>query len=51
LLETTKPTAAKAMDALVQAGVLVETTGMRRDRVYAYKAYLKILEEDTALRG
>ena len=49
LLETTKPTAAKAMDALVQAGVLVETTGMKRDRIYAYRAYLKILEEDTTL--
>lgn len=43
LLETTKPTAAKAMDALVQAGILQEITGKRRDRVYAYQAYLVTL--------
>jgi len=45
LLETTKPTAAKAMDALVQAGVLHEIPGKRRDRVYAYRAYLAMLSE------
>jgi len=49
LLKTTKPTAGKAIDALCQAGVLKETTGMRRDRVYAYEAYLKVLAEDTAV--
>lgn len=47
LLETTKPTAGKAIDALCQAGVLRETTGRRRDRVYAYDAYLRVLAEDT----
>ena len=51
LLKTSKPTAAKAIDALVRAGVLRETTGRKRDRVYAYEGYLKILEEDTALPG
>jgi Fic family protein len=49
LLGTTKPTAGKAISALEQAGVLVETTGKRRDRVYAYDAYLKVLAEDTAI--
>jgi len=49
LLKTTKPTAGKAIDALCKAGVLKETTGMRRDRVYAYEAYLKVLAEDTAV--
>ncbi len=49
LLDTSKPTAGKAIDALVQAGVLDETTGRKRDRVYAYGAYLKILQEDTGL--
>jgi len=48
LLGTTKPTAGKAIDALCQAGVLRETTGKQRDRVYAYDAYLKVLTEDTA---
>ena len=46
LLATTKPTAAKAMDALVQAGILQEITGKRRDRVYAYRSYLTTLSED-----
>lgn len=48
LLKTTKPTAGKAIDALRRAGVLREITGKRRDRVYAYAAYLKVLTEDTA---
>jgi Fic family protein len=47
LLKSTKPTTAKAIGALSQAGVLEETTGKRRDRVYAYRAYLDILAEDT----
>ncbi len=48
-LETTKPTAGRAIDALVRAGVLVETTGKKRDRVYAYQAYLERLREGTEL--
>ncbi len=51
LLKTTKPTAGKAIDALCQAGILHETTGKKRDRVYAYDAYLKVLAEDTAQPG
>lgn len=51
LLKTTKPTAGKAIDALRRAGVLHETTGKQRDRVYAYGAYLKVLAEDTAEPG
>ena len=49
LLRTTKPTAAKAIKSLVQAGILKETTGRERNRIYAYSAYLKVLSEDTAL--
>jgi len=49
LLETTKPTAGKAIDALCRAGVLRETTGKKRDRIYAYDRYLKVLSEDTSL--
>jgi Fic family protein len=49
LLETTKPTATKAIKALCDAGVLYEITGKQRDRIYAYQDYLKVLAEDTAL--
>lgn len=47
LLSTTRPTAGRALDALVEAGVLVETTGRRRDRSFAYDAYLGRLREGT----
>ncbi|MDP6601950.1 MAG: Fic family protein [Phycisphaerales bacterium] len=43
LLGVAKPTAAKCIDDLGAAGVLRETTGKRRDRVYAYEAYLATL--------
>ncbi len=47
LLNVTKPTASKALDSLQQAHILRETTGKRRDRVYAYRAYLQVLTTDT----
>jgi Fic family protein len=47
LLDVSKPTAVKAIDFLQTAGVLRETTGKRRDRVYAYYDYLQILTPDT----
>ncbi|MBN1911826.1 MAG: Fic family protein [Pirellulales bacterium] len=46
LLDITKPTAAKAINTLVRAGILREITGKRRDRVYAYRAYLDALAVD-----
>jgi len=49
LLGTTKPTAIKALDSLQRAGILRETTGRQRDRIYAYHAYLQILTSDTDL--
>ena len=49
LFGTTKPTAGKAINALVDAGILVETTGRRRDRVFSYAAYLDLLREGTEL--
>jgi len=51
LLETTQPTAGKAIDALCQAKILREITGKRRDRIYAYQAYLDLLARDTGLGG
>ena len=49
LLETTKPTASKAVDVLVAAGVLAESTGKKRDRSFVYRAYLDRLKVGTEL--
>ena len=49
LLRISKPTVGKAIDALCQAGVLHEITGKRRDRIYAYRAYLDVLAEETSV--
>lgn len=46
-LQTTKPTASKAIAALESAKILKETTGKQRDRVYAYQGYLRLLTDDT----
>ncbi len=46
LLRTTAPTARKAIELLVRLGILNETTGRERDRVYAYREYLQILAGD-----
>ena len=48
-LSTTKPTAGRAIEVLVSLGILVETTGKQRDRVYAYQAYLDRLRVGTEL--
>ena len=47
LLGTTKPTAAKAVGVLEHLGILVETTGRRRDRTFSYVAYLARLRAET----
>lgn len=39
------PAAAKAMEELLRLGIAREITGKKRDRVFAYEAYLKILNE------
>ena len=46
LLSTTKPTAQKAIDALVSAHILSETSGKSRDRLYSYTSYLSELSRD-----
>lgn len=43
LLRITSPTARKAIEISVDAGVLREVSGKQRDRVFAYHAYLQIL--------
>jgi Fic family protein len=49
LLETTKPTAAKAIALLEEVGVLTETTGRKRDRTFGYAKYLERLRVGTEL--
>ncbi|HSW29089.1 MAG TPA: Fic family protein [Longimicrobiales bacterium] len=49
LTGTTKPTAGRAIEALVAAGVLTETSGRKRDRSWAYRAYLSRLQVGTEL--
>ncbi len=44
LCETTRPTAAKAIDSLCKTGILEETSGRKRDRTYTYKPYLELLQ-------
>jgi Fic family protein len=51
LVDTTKPTAGRAVELLVAAGVLVETTGKKRDRSFVYRAYLDRLRVGTELGG
>jgi len=48
-VETTKPTAGRAIELLVAAGVLVETTGKKRDRSFVYRGYLDRLRVGTEL--
>ncbi len=49
LLTTTRPTASKAITSLVDAGVLAETSGRKRDRTFAYAGYLDLLRAGTEL--
>ena len=44
LLSTTKPTAGKAIELLIAAGILAEVGERKRDRLYRYGNYLKLLE-------
>ncbi len=44
LLSTTRPTAGKAINVLVHAGLLVETGARKRDRLYRYESYLQKLQ-------
>jgi Fic family protein len=47
LLRASKPTAGRAIDLLVAAKVLVERSGRRRDRRYAYGRYVDLLRDGT----
>ena len=49
LVDASKPTATRAIGILEKAGILAETTGRRRDRCFAYQAYLDQLRVGTDL--
>lgn len=49
LTGTSKPTAGRAIEVLVAAEVLVETTGRKRDRHFGYRRYLDRLQVGTEL--
>lgn len=40
------PTASKAMQVLLSAGIARELTGQRRNRLFVYDAYLRMLNEE-----
>ena len=44
LVSTRKPTAGKAIDVLIKAGVLAEVGDRKRDRLYRYDGYLRLLD-------
>jgi hypothetical protein len=41
----TFPTASKAIQSLITAGIVRELTGQRRNRVFVYDAYLAVFNE------
>jgi Fic family protein len=51
LLDASKPTASRAIDTLANTGVLIETTGKKRDRWYSYQGYLERLRVGTDLEA
>jgi len=46
-LELSTPTANSAMKKLLELDIVMETTGKRRDRMFMYMPYMRILEEGT----
>jgi Fic family protein len=49
LLETTRPTATKAVLVLVESGVLIESSNRKRDRTFVYEGYFDLLRVGTEL--
>jgi len=46
-LNLTAPTVRKAIESLTALGIVREITGKRRDRIYIYDRYVRILDEGT----
>jgi Fic family protein len=51
VIDASKPTATRAIEALAEAGILLETTGRKRDRSFAYRAYMERLRTGTELNS
>ncbi len=51
LVNVSKPTAMRAISILEDIGVLVESTGRKRNRSFTYQAYLDQLRADTDLES
>ena len=49
LIGASKPTSTRAIEALAEVGILIETTGKKRDRSFAYRAYIERLRAGTEL--
>ncbi|WP_246679749.1 hypothetical protein [Mesorhizobium sp. B2-3-5] len=49
MIDASKPTAIRAIEVLAEAGILVETTGKKRDRSFACRAYMERLRIGTDL--
>lgn len=47
LVKASRPAATRAIKTLMEAGVLAETTGKKRDRSFAYRDYLDRLRAGT----
>lgn len=46
-LQISQPTATAALENLIRLGIVKEVSGKKRDRLFAYQAYLDILSKDT----
>lgn len=46
-IDASKPTASRAIETLAELGILVETTGKKRDRRFAYHAHMERLRAGT----
>jgi Fic family protein len=44
-LNMSAPTARRALESMVKLNILAEISGKKRDKIYVYKNYLKLLEE------
>jgi Fic family protein len=46
-LNITAPTSRSALKQMISLGIIEETSGKKRDKVYVYRSYLRILEDGT----
>ena len=44
LLSTSRPTAGRAIEVLIKAGIVAEVGDRKRDRLYRYHGYLRLLD-------